>query len=322
LNRAVAAAVAIVAVVAAVALVVNTALTGIQLAGIKLGPVVGAAADPNFVPAGAPLGQIGSDPDDPNDPWSAAAPPGGVIVQSPGPSAGPNATGTLRIPVPKNAPTGPRRVAIQAGHWKSDDAPDELRRLIPQTGAEWEGVTEVEINLDIAQRVGVILNSKGIAVDILPTTIPIGYVADVFVALHADSDGTGENNGFKMAHGARRGPYEDALLSDIKDAFGAATGLDYDATHVSRNMTGYYAFNWSRFQHAVAAHTPAVILEMGYVSNDDDRALMLDKPDLLAGAIADGVMKFLGETPRSKIFGQDLVVPAFPSRPARPSATP
>jgi hypothetical protein len=65
-----------------------------------------------------------------------------------------------------------------------------------------------------------------------------------------------------------------------------------------------------------------VILEMGYVSNDDDRALMLDKPDLLAASIADGVMKFLNETPRSHIFGQDLVVPAFPSRPARPTASP
>jgi N-acetylmuramoyl-L-alanine amidase len=87
-------------------------------------------------------------------------------------------------------------------------------------------------------------------------------------------------------------------------------------------MRGYFAFNWSRFQHAVAAHTPAVILEMGYVSNDADRALMLDKSDLLAIAIADGVMKFLGDTPRSKIFGQDLVVPAFPSRPSRPRPSP
>jgi hypothetical protein len=87
-------------------------------------------------------------------------------------------------------------------------------------------------------------------------------------------------------------------------------------------MRGYYPFSWSRFQHTVAAHTPAVILEMGYVSNDDDRALMLDKPDVLATAISDGIMKFLGDTPRSKIFGQDLVVPAFPSRPPRPSPNP
>src|SRR5437870_7635687 len=295
----------------------NSAATGVAVTRL-----VGLSTDPNYVPAGAPLGMIGSDPDDPDDPWSAAAPPGGVIVQTPGPTAGPSATGTLRIPIPKNIPTGPRRVAIQAGHWKSDEAPDELRRLIPETGAEWEGVTEVEINLDIAQRLSVILNSKGIAVDVLPVTIPVGYVADAFVALHADSDGVGENSGFKMAPGARRGPYEDALLNDIKDSYGAATGLEYDPTHITNQMRGYYPFSWSRFQHAVAAHTPAVILEMGYVSNDDDRALMLDRADLVAGSIADGIMKFLSDTPRSAIFGQDLVVPAFPSRPSRPSPTP
>ena len=322
MRRAFPAAVAIAAVLAALVIVANTALTGIQLGELKLGPVLGPAADPNFVPGGAPLGQIGSDPDDPSDPWSAAAPPGGVIVQTPGPTAGPNAIGSIRIPIPKNVPTGPRRVAIQAGHWKSDEAPDELRRLIPQTGAEWEGVTEVEINLDIAQRVSVILNSKGVAVDVLPVTIPVGYVADAFVALHADSDGVGENSGFKMAHGARRGPYEDALLNDIKDSYGAATGLDYDPIHITNSMRGYFAFNWSRFQHAVAAHTPAVILEMGYVSSDDDRALMLDRADLVANSIADGIMKFLNDTPRSQIFGHDLVVPAFPSRPSKPSSSP
>ena len=322
MRRAFPAAVAIAAVLAALVIVANTALTGIQLGELKLGPVLGPAADPNFVPGGAPLGQIGSDPDDPSDPWSAAAPPGGVIVQTPGPTAGPNAIGSIRIPIPKNVPTGPRRVAIQAGHWKSDEAPDELRRLIPQTGAAWEGVTEVEINLDIAQRVSVILNSKGVAVDVLPVTIPVGYVADAFVALHADSDGVGENSGFKMAHGARRGPYEDALLNDIKDSYGAATGLDYDPIHITNSMRGYFAFNWSRFQHAVAAHTPAVILEMGYVSSDDDRALMLDRADLVANSIADGIMKFLNDTPRSQIFGHDLVVPAFPSRPSKPSSSP
>ena len=322
MRRAFPAAVAIAAVLAALVIVANTALTGIQLGELKLGPVLGPAADPNFVPGGAPLGQIGSDPDDPSDPWSAAAPPGGVIVQTPGPTAGPNAAGSIRIPIPKNVPTGPRRVAIQAGHWKSDEAPDELRRLIPQTGAAWEGVTEVEINLDIAQRVSVILNSKGVAVDVLPVTIPVGYVADALVALHADSDGVGENSGFKMAHGARRGPYEDALLNDIKDSYGAATGLDYDPIHITNSMRGYFAFNWSRFQHAVAAHTPAVILEMGYVSSDDDRALMLDRADLVANSIADGIMKFLNDTPRSQIFGHDLVVPAFPSRPSKPSSSP
>ena len=57
----------------------NSAATGVAVTRL-----VGLSTDPNYVPAGAPLGMIGTDPDDPDDPWSAAAPPGGVIVQTPG----------------------------------------------------------------------------------------------------------------------------------------------------------------------------------------------------------------------------------------------
>jgi hypothetical protein len=301
----------------AIVLVANAIVTGELLTR-----TVSEAANPGFVPPGAPLGLIGTDPDDPDDPWAAAAPPGGVIVQTPGPSAGPGSLGVLRVPLPKAIPTGPRRVGIQVGHWKTDEAPPELSRLEVQTGAAWEGVTEVEINLDVAHRVASLLTAKGVVVDLLPTTIPPGYLADAFVALHADSDGVGENSGFKMAHGARRGPFEDALLNDIKKTYRDATGLDYDGTHITSNMRGYYPFSWTRWQHATSPYTPAVILEMGYVSNDDDRALMLDKPEVLAGGIADGIFKFLNDTPRSKIFGQELVVPAFPSRGPLPTSTP
>src|SRR5213593_1072742 len=319
LRRVVPAAIVVAAIGAAIVLIANTALTGLQLGGFQVGPVVGSAADPNFVPAGAPIGQIGSDPGDPDDPWSAAAPPGGVILQTPGPTASPSATGTIRIPIPRAIPSGPRRVGIQVGHWKTEEAPDELRRLIPQTGASWGELTELDVNLDVAQRLAVILNSKGIAVDILPVTVPPGYLADAVVALHADSDGVGQWSGFKMAHSARRGPFEDALLADVKKAYGDATGLEYDDTHISNAMKGYFLFNWSRYQHSVSAYTPSVILEMGYLSSDDDRALMLDHPDTLANGIADGILQFLSSTPRSKIFAQELVVPAFPSRPTRTS---
>lgn len=295
-------------------LVINSASTGVAVTSL-----VGLSTDPSYVPAGAPLGMIGTDPDDPDDPWSAAAPPGGVIVQTPGPTANPSATGTIRIPLPKTIPIGPRRVGIQVGHWKTDEAPDELRRLIPQTGASWGELTELAVSLDVAQRLALLLNSAGIVVDILPVTVPPGYVADAVVALHADSDGVGQWSGFKMAHSARRGPYEDALLAAIKKSYGDATGMEYDSTHISSAMRGYFLFNWSRYQHSVSAYTPSVILEMGYLSSDDDRALMLDHLDKLAGGIADGLLKFLSDTPRSKIFGQELVVPAFPSRPTRTS---
>ena len=314
MKKLVAGAIALCALSVAVVLVANAVAAGMPIARSLTD--VGA---PGYVPAGAPLGMIGTDPDDPDDPWSAAAPPGGAILQTPGPTASPGQVGTIRIPIPRILPTGPRRVGIQVGHWKTDEAPAELRSLVPQTGAAWEGVTELDVNLDVAQRLAVILNAKGIAVDILPVNVPVGYIADAVIALHVDSDGVGEISGFKMAHNARRGPFEEALLADVKAAYAAATHLDYDAQHVTRNMTGYFLYNWSRYQHAVSAYAPGVILEMGYISNDDDRALMVDHPDVLANGIADGILKFLNDTPRSKLFEREIVVPAFPQRPTRTS---
>src|SRR5207253_4541373 len=75
-----------------------------------------------------------------------------------------------------------------------------------------------------------------ISVDILPVTVPPGYLADAVVALHADSDGVGQWSGFKMAHSARRGPFEDALLADVKKAYGDATGLEYDPRSEERRV--------------------------------------------------------------------------------------
>jgi len=262
------------------------------------------------VPAGGPLPlAVEPDPedtpDDLNAPPVALAPPGGAIVQQ----------GVVRIPKPKLEANAPRRVGIQIGHWKTDEVPKEYgARILAQTGTSWAGINEVDVSMDIAERMAALLGAQGITVDILPTTVPEGYLADVFIAVHSDGDGVGELSGFKMAHGSRRGPYEDALLADVKSAYAKSTGLDYDATHISRNMLGYFAFNWGRFQHATSPFTPAVIIEMGFLSNDDDRSLLVDEPDRIATGITNGILKFLDETPRSKIFGEDLLIPAGPFR--------
>jgi N-acetylmuramoyl-L-alanine amidase-like protein len=266
------------------------------------------------VPAGAPLPMIQDiDPEDldpardiPGMPPVALAPPGGAIVQANG----------IRIPKPA-MPTGPRRIGIQVGHWMTDQVPAELgSRITFQTGTSWGDVNEVDVNMDIAERIKAQLTARGYLVDLIPTTVPVGYIADVFLALHADGDGTGDKSGFKIAHGSRRGPYEDKLVSLLRDEYGKATELDWDATGISRNMTNYFAFNWGRYQHAAAAHTPAAIVEMGFLSNDHDRGLMVDSPDLVATAIVSGIQRFLDDVPRSKIFAEDLVVPpgrGFPS---------
>lgn len=258
------------------------------------------------VRAGAPLPMLQDiDPEDldpardvPGVPPVALAPPGGAIVQANG----------VRIPKPA-MPTGARRIGIQVGHWMTDEVPAELgTRITFQFGTNWAGIDEVDVNMDIAQRMKVQLTARGYLVDIIPTTIPPGYLADVFISLHADGDETEQKSGFKIAHGSRRGPYEDRLVSFLRDEYGKTTGLEWDAVGISRNMLGYYGFNWGRYQHAAAAHTPAVILEMGFLSNGHDRDLMVNKADGVATAIVNGIQRFLDEVPRSKIFGEDLLV--------------
>ena len=263
------------------------------------------------VPAGGPLPlAVEPDPDEPPEmdltaPPVALAPPGGAIIQQ----------GLVRIPRPKIDLNEPRRVGIQVGHWQTDDIPKEYgTRIITQTGASWAGFNEVDLNMEVAERLATLLRAQGLAVDILPTTVPPGYIADAFIALHGDSDGVGELSGFKMAHSTRRGPYEDRLMAAVKAAYGAATGLDYDAEHVTRGMTGLYSFNWSRYQHATSPFTPSVILEMAFISNRGDLSLLVNHPDRVAVAIANGILKFLDETPRSKIFGEDLLIPQAPIR--------
>jgi N-acetylmuramoyl-L-alanine amidase len=235
----------------------------------------------------------------------ALAPPGGAIVQQ----------GLVRIPKPTIDPKGQRRVGIQIGHWQTDTVPKEYgTRIIAQTGTSWAGINEVDTTSEIADRMATLLKAQGIAVDILPTTVPEGYLADVFIALHCDGDGVGVLSGFKMAHGSRRGPFEDKLVTTIKDVYAKATGMDYDAEHVTRAMLGYFAFNWSRYQHATSPFTPAAIIELGFLSNADDRNLLVNKPQVVAGALVNGILKFLDDTPRSKIFGADLLIAQTPIR--------
>jgi hypothetical protein len=313
MRRVFVAAIAGLAVVAAAVIACGVVAPGSAPGLPAAQPGVGVA-----VKAGAPLPMLQDiDPEDldpardvPGVPPVALAPPGGAIVQANG----------VRIPKPV-MPTGPRRIGIQVGHWMTDQVPAELgTRITFQTGTSWAGVDEVDVNMDIAKRIKAQLTARGYVVDILPTTVPVGYLADVFLALHADGDDTGEYSGFKLAHGSRRGPYEDKLVTVLRDEYAKITGLDYDAEHITRNMSAYFAFNWGRYQHAAAAHTPAAILEMGYLSNDHDRDLLVNEADGVATAIVNGIQRFLDDVPRSKIFGEDLVVP--PQRGGFPSPSP
>ncbi|MBY0310319.1 N-acetylmuramoyl-L-alanine amidase [Patescibacteria group bacterium] len=58
-------------------------------------------------------------------------------------------------------------------------------------------------------------------------------------------------------------------------------------------MSGYYAFNWRRYDHAVHPQTPSAIVEMGFLTNASDRRLMTTEPGRVAQGIVGGILAFL-----------------------------
>lgn len=190
-------------------------------------------------------------------------------------------------------PEGPTKVALQVGHWKSNEAPEEQKRLRGNTGASGGGKSEWEVNLRIAEGTAELLKEKGIEVEILPTTIPPEYFADVFVSIHADGSLDTSKSGYKAAAPRRdmTGNADD-LLKLVEEEYEKATGLLKDP-NVTRNMRGYYAFGWWRYDHAVHPMTTSIILETGFISSPQDRELIVDKPEIAAKGLTEGVLKYL-----------------------------
>ena len=189
------------------------------------------------------------------------------------------------------------RVGLQAGHWRSSEFPDELKSLRGNTGAAAGGVTEVQVNLDVTQRAAGNLRGMGVAVDVLPATVPINYRADAFVAIHADGSASSRSTGFKISTHWREWEPGTALVAALRSDYGAASGLVWDGARITSGMRGYYAFSSGRYDHAISNNTPGVILEMGYLTNPNDRRLMTAGVDRLARAVANGVMRFLRSKP-------------------------
>lgn len=190
-------------------------------------------------------------------------------------------------------PPGPARVGLQVGHLENDRLPEELSQLIGNTGAAAGGYTETEVNLAIAEKTADLLRARGIAVDILPATVPPDYWADAFIAIHADGSTDPSTTGFKIA-----APWRDltgkadSLVSNLEQTYQAATGLRKD-DNITRNMRGYYAFSWWRFEHSIHPMTTAVIVETGFLTNRSDRKLIAENSAVPARAIADGIINYL-----------------------------
>lgn len=193
-------------------------------------------------------------------------------------------------------PDGPVRIALQAGHWRAHEAPDEQAGL-RDNGTRGGGKAEWQVNLEIARRTAAILQDSGYAVEILPTTIPPGYWADLFISIHADGHSSPRISGYRAAPPRRDATGRAAEFAELLDrTYGQETGLPYYGT-VTRRMRGYYAFNYRRYDHALHPMTVGVILETGFLTSPRDRGILVESPDRAARGIARAVSQFVSPVP-------------------------
>jgi len=172
----------------------------------------------------------------------------------------------------------PRRVGIVAGHWQYDSG-----AVCP------DGLTEVEINLDVARRVAAFLIQAGYNVEVLAEFSPKleGYQADALVSIHADSCNIPEASGFKVARVLQSAvpTEEDHLVECLRKEYERTTGLYFHKNSITYDMQEYHAF------YEIAPETPGAIIEVGFMGAD--RALLTKHPDLVAEGIARGIICFL-----------------------------
>lgn len=217
--------------------------------------------------------------------------PGGTppafVVASPVPSLIPSPAShavLFATPLPSISPSPAiPRIGIVAGHYGSD-----VGAMCP------DGLTEVEITLDVAERVVYVLRALGYQADLLEEFDARleGYRADALVSIHADScedfpNATPPASGFKVAsvEDSMVPELERRLVACLAQCYAARTGMYFHATSITYDMTRYHAF------YEIDGQTPAAIIEIGFMGKD--RALLTQRPDLVARGIVDGLVCFI-----------------------------
>lgn len=179
-------------------------------------------------------------------------------------------------PTPRSRP----HLGLVAGHWGND------------SGAVCaDGLTEMEINLNVAALVKEYLIREGFEVDLLQEFDPnlSGYQALALVSIHTDSCLYINDlaTGFKVAPalGNAQPERSSRLAACMRNRYARATGLTFHANTITPDMTSYHAFD------EIHHETPATIIEIGFMNLD--RQLLTRQPEKVAAGITQGILCFI-----------------------------
>ncbi|MEW6716273.1 MAG: N-acetylmuramoyl-L-alanine amidase [Chloroflexota bacterium] len=181
------------------------------------------------------------------------------------------------------------RIGIVSGHWGFDSG----------TVCD-DGLTEAQVNLDIATLVQQSLIEMGFDVDLLKEFDPRleQYQASLLISIHADSCSyiNDEATGFKVAAAlATEHPEKAArLIACLRSRYSQITGLQFHPS-VTSDMSNYHTFN------EINGKTTAAIIETGFLNLD--RQLLTQHPDVIAKGIVAGIKCF--------VYNEDI--PVIPS---------
>lgn len=182
------------------------------------------------------------------------------------------------------------RVGVLAGHTGIAKR-GKITEGVPDPGAICpDGFFERSVTENVSAQVVALLRGRGFTVDLLEEWDMrlFDYQAAAFISFHADSCDNFGYGGFKSAYPAERTVIRelDRRLDEcIRTNYEAITGLTFRPDNITDNMRLYHAFR------EIAPTTPAVILELGFLSYDRD--LLQNKTDKVALGIVNGLMCFL-----------------------------